>query len=195
MRELLGYHGEHRRHAGDAHALADNPATRAHDSSKHAAQDARKLRMLLDPEARKAARLAYQQKVEATEAEYAARHARPKPGEQSQAAERLRPKESEPDRTPLETRDVPASKIAGRWERPAEQEPKQRKPERSRLPKNDTAQLVAGYGVAIASLADAADLLPDRWDKVAASFVAAAVATVVWANRRWKDKHGHRPDD
>jgi hypothetical protein len=59
MRELHGYHGEHRRHARDAHAPADNSASRPRDAPGHAARDAIKPWILTNPEARKAARAAY----------------------------------------------------------------------------------------------------------------------------------------
>ena len=76
-----------------ADGYADGRAVRAHDGSRHAARDSLKLRMLLDPEARKAARLDYQKKVDAAQAEYTARHARPKPdsrgGDQRRGAVRL----------------------------------------------------------------------------------------------------------
>ena len=91
MRELHGWHSDRGRHARDAHTPADHPATRAHDSPKHAAHDAPKLRILLDPEFRKAERLKYQQKVEVAEAEYAARHAKPKANDQARTPEQLKP--------------------------------------------------------------------------------------------------------
>jgi hypothetical protein len=43
--------------------------------------------------------------------------------------------------------------------------------------------------------ADALNVLPGKWDAVAASFLGAAVASVAWGNRRWKDRHGSRPED
>lgn len=81
-----------------ADGYADGRAVRAHDGSRHAARDSLKLRMLLDPEARKAARLDYQKKVDAAQAEYTARHARPKPdsrgGDQRRGAEQLKTQET-----------------------------------------------------------------------------------------------------
>lgn len=193
--ELHGYHGEHRRHAHDVRTPGDNPAAPAHDSPKHAAQDALKLRMLLDPEARKAARLAYQQKVAAAEADYVARHVKPNGRDRARTPEQLKPQETRPEHAPAETRDKPAGKIADR-EKPLDRQREERRtPERSRLPANDTTQLVAGIGVALSSVADAVNVLPGRWDAVAASILGAAVAGVAWGNRRWKDKHGNRPED
>jgi hypothetical protein len=195
MRELHGWHGDHGRHARDTHAPADSPVTRTHDSPKHAAHDTPKLRMLLDPEARKAARAAYQQKVEAAEAEYVGRHARPRPGDQGRPPGQLEPGEPKPDRVSPEARDRPASEIAGRRKSLDWQREERRRPERSRLPGNETTQVVAGIGVTLSSVADALNVLPGRWDAVAASFLGAAVAGVAWGNKRWKDRHGHRPED
>jgi hypothetical protein len=170
MRELHGWHGD-RRHAPDA--AADAPAARAHDAPKY--------EVLRDPEVRKAEFFKYQKIVEAAEAKY--------------AAEQLKPKEAQPEHAPPETRDQPASRIAKQWEPLEDQREKRRRPERSRLPANDTTQMVAGIGIAVSSVADALNVLPGRWDAVAASFLGAAVAGVAWGNRRWKDKHGTRPED
>ena len=171
MRELHDWYGDRHRHARDA-------ATDAHP--KHAA-DSPQLRVLRDPEARKAEFFKYQKTVQ----EYEAKHAAAQP----------KPQEAKPEYTPPETRDKPASKIAERTKPPERQEQKQRKPERSRLPANDTTQMVAGIGIALSSVADALNVLPGKWDAVVASFLGAAVASVAWGNRRWKDKHGNRPED
>jgi hypothetical protein len=45
MRELHGYHGEHRRHAHDATAATDTPGRHAHDRT----HDAPNFKVLLDP--------------------------------------------------------------------------------------------------------------------------------------------------
>jgi hypothetical protein len=175
MRELHGYHGEHRRHAHDA--TADAPATHAHDGPKHAAQDALKLKMVTDPAARVAEHLRHRKVVEAYEAKH--------------ATGQLKPQEAKPEHAPPETRDKPASKIDERTKALEGQREDRRTPERSRLPKNDTAQMMAGYGIALASVADAVNILPGKWEAVLTGFLGAAVATVAWANRRWKDKHGN----
>ena len=111
------------------------------------------------------------------------------------AAEQAKPKEEQLEHAPVETRDKHASKIAEQGEPLASQREKQRRPERSRLPANDTTQMVAGIGIALSSVADALNVLPGRWDAVAASFLGAAVASAAWGNRRWKDRHGSRPED
>jgi len=172
MRELHAWHGD-RRHAPDA--TADTLASRGHDAPRHA--------VLRDPAERIAKHLEYQKVVAAAETEYAARH-RKLDG-------------ARPEHTPLEARDRPASKIAGRWDRPETQEQTQRKPERSRLPSNEATQAAAGASIFISSVIEAAGLLPGRWDAVAASFLGAVVAGVAWGNKRWKDRHGHghRPED
>src|SRR5580693_5716839 len=84
MRELHGRHEADRhphRHARDAAAAADAPAARAHDAPKHAAHDSLKLKMLLDPEARKAEFLKYQKAVRAYEARHAAGQGKPDGGD------------------------------------------------------------------------------------------------------------------
>lgn len=184
MRELHGWHerGDHARHARDVHAPADGRATRAYDSSKHAAHDALKRMMLSDPEARKAEVSRYRKLVDAA---YGPKH----------AAGQVKPQENQPEHAPPGARDRPADKIDQRTKELEGQQEDRRTPERSRLPRNDTAQMVAGYGIAIAAVADAVNILPGKWDAVLTGFAGAAVATVAWANRRWKEKHGHRPED
>lgn len=198
MRELHAAwheHGGRHRRGHDAIVSADSYLARVQDPPRHEAHDSLKLRMLLDPEARKAERLKYQQKVEATESAYAAKHAKPGSGDQRPAAEQPRSQEAKPEHAPLETRDGPVSRIDERTKPLDGQHEDRRTPERSRLPKNETAQMLAGYGIAIASVADAVNIMPGRWDAVFAGFIGAAVATVAWANGRWKEQHGHRPED
>lgn len=151
--------------------------------------------MLRDPEARKAARLAYQQKVEAAEAGYAARHARPAPGDRPRTPDQRGPREPDPEHAPPEPRDKPAGKIADRGKPSGRQREEGRTPERPRLPKTDTVDMLARNGLAVASVAVAFNLLPDSWEKVAASVAAAVIGNVAWANRRWKERHGNRPED
>lgn len=101
MRELHGRHEAERDPPRHAHnAVADTPGKHTHDSPKHAARDSPKLKMLLDPEARKAEHLRHRKTVEAYEAKHAA--GQPKP------------QEAKPEHAPPETRDKPASRIASR---------------------------------------------------------------------------------
>jgi len=137
--------------------------------------------MLLDPVARRAEHLRYRQSVEAYEAKH--------------AAGQLKPQEAKPEHVPHETRDKPTSEIAERRKPLERQREERRMPERSRLPAADTVQMVTGNGLAMAAVAVAFNVLPDTWDKVAASIFAAVVGNVAWGNRRWKDKHGNRPED
>jgi hypothetical protein len=198
MRELHAAwheHGGRHRRGHDAIGPADIRLARVHDSPTPEARDSPKLKMLLDPEARKAERLKYQQKVEATEAAYTAKHAKPGSGDRRQAPEQPGPQEARPEPAPPETRDKPASRIAERRDPLESQREEQRKPERSRLPSNEMSQAVAGVGVALSSVADALNVLPGRWDAVAASFLGAMVAGVAWGNKRWRDRHGNRPED
>lgn len=171
MRELRDWHGEHHRHARDAGADVH---------PKHAA-DPPRLRVLRDAEVRIAEALKHRNAVREYEAKHAAGHPKPQ--------------EAKPEHAPPENRDKPSSKIAERTKPPERQEQKQRKPERSRLPAADTAQMVAGNGLAIVSVAVFLNALPERWETVAASVLGAVVANVAWGNRRWKDKHGNRPED
>ena len=145
MRELDAWHGDRRHHAPDT--AADTPATRAHDSPKH--------EILRDPAVRIAKHLEYRKIAEAAQAEH--------------AAGQLKPAETRPEHEPPETRDKPASKIAERREPPENQEQKQRRPERPWLPSNETTQVAAGVGIFVSSIAEAVNILPGRWDAVAAS--------------------------
>jgi hypothetical protein len=97
MRELHGYHGEHRRHAHDATAATDTPGKHARDR----AHDAPKFKVLLDPEARKAEHLRYRKAVEAA---YEPKH----------IGDQLKPQEEKPEHGPPEARDKPAVGIARR---------------------------------------------------------------------------------
>jgi hypothetical protein len=200
MRELHGWHerGDHGRHARDAHASVDGHAARAHDGPRHAPHDSLKLRMLLDPEARKAALLDYRKKVGAAEVEYAARHPKPKPGDrgsdQSRAPERPRLQGPRPEHAPPETRDKPASKIAAREDRLESQEEERRKPQRSWIPRADMVQAVSNIGMVATAFAVALGDVPAKWDAVAASAVTAVVSNIAWANRRWEEKHGDRSE-
>jgi hypothetical protein len=194
MRELHGWHSDHGRHARDAHTPADHPATRAHDSPKHAAHDAPKLRILLDPEFRKAERLKYQQKVEAAEAEYAARHAKPKANDQARTPEQLKPQKPKPEHTPPETRDKPASKIAERRDPPESQREERRRPERSWMPRADVVRAITDIGTFATAIAVALGDASAKWDAVVVAGATTVVSNVAWANRRRKEKHGDRSE-
>ena len=151
MRELHAWHGD-RQHAADANA--DAPATM---HARHAPRHA----VLRNPADRVAEHLAYRKTVEAALAG---------------PAEQVKP-EARRERAPVELRDRPG-KISERWESLEDQDEKKRKPERSRLPSNETAQLVAGVSIAASSVADATSVLPGRWDAVAASALGAMVAGI-----------------
>jgi hypothetical protein len=199
MRELHGYHGEHRRHAHDAAAPTEasgrHARDRAHDAPKHASHDAPRFKILWDPEARKAEHLKYQQKVEAAEAEYAAKHAKPKPGDQVRVPGQRKPQEAKPEHALPETRDKPASAIGKRAIPEHREAHRQPRPERSRLPSNEAAQFVVSIGALASSVADAFGMIPARVDGIAAGTLAAVVAGVAWGNKRWKDRHGDRSKD
>ena len=208
MRELHGYHGEHRRHAHDAAAPTDahgkHARDRAHDAPNHMSHDSPKFKILLDPEARKAEHLKYQQKVEAAEAEYAARHAKPKPGDQTRAPEQRKPQEAKQEHAFPETRErsstdretkAALAEVDERTARLPDQAAKKQKPERSWLPRSDIVKAISDIGMLATAVAVALGDAPAKWDAVAASAVTAVVSNVAWANRRWKEKHGDRSED
>jgi hypothetical protein len=182
MRELRDWHGhgEHRpRHAHDA--TADTPAKHARDTPKHAAHDGLKLKMLLDPEFRKAEHLRYRKTVDAYEPKH--------------AAGKLKPQEAKPEQAPPETRDKPASAIAKRAIPEDREARRQAKPERSRLPSNEVAQFAVSVGALASNVADALGMISARADGLAIGTLAAIVAGVAWGNKRWKDVHGDRSKD
>jgi hypothetical protein len=180
MREVRGYHGEHRRHARDAHTPADNPATRPHDAPKQAAHDSLKLKML-DPAARVAEQLRYRKVVDES---YKPNH----------AAEQLRPQEAKPEQAPPETRDKPARRIASRDLPEHKQETRKRKPERSWLPSNETSQVVVSLDALFTVINASYHVVPGKVDAIGAAALGVVVAGVAWANKRWKDRHGNRPE-
>jgi hypothetical protein len=213
MRELHGYHGEHRRHArhaGDAihgrNATADAhigraPDAPARDSPERTAQDALKLEMLTNPEARKAAFLKNQRKIEAAESEYAARHAKSRPDDRDRPQpEAKRPhsqhelQERSPEHAPPETRDRPASKFEQRERSPEVQREDGRKPQRRWLPHADVVKAVTDVGTFATTIAVALGGASAKWEAVAATGAAAVVSNIIWANRRRKDKDGDRPE-
>lgn len=173
MRELDGWHGDRRR----------GPDAAVDGSAGHAPRTVL-IEILRDPEVQRAKQLEYDKKVREAYARYAA--------EQLKVHEA---KPEQPEHAPPENTDRPADKIAERRDRLESQEEERRRPERSRLPANETAQWALGIGVALSSLSDALNVLPAKWDAVAIGFLGAAVSGVAWGNKRWKDKHGNRPED
>jgi hypothetical protein len=181
MREPRDWHEAKRdapRHARDA--AADAPGKHARDSPKHEAHDSLKLKMLLDPAARKAEFFRYQRAVQEYEAKHVAGH--------------RQPQEAKPEHAPPETTDKPTSRIAKRREPADQQELKQARPQRSWVPRADVVQAISNIGMFATSFAVALNDIPAKWDAVAASGVAAVVANVALANRRWKEKHGDRSE-
>jgi hypothetical protein len=194
MRELHGYHGEHRRHAHDA--AADTPVTRAHDGPKHAAHDSLKQRMLLDPEARKAEHLKYRQKVEAAEAEYAARHAKPKTGDQSRAPEQLRPQEEKPEHASPETRDKPAAGIAGRRLEESNQTGDVAAREKPRFRDKALNFWTAASGFALTMTAEQFHLIPPGLASEISKAIEVTTLGIIWRQGdRTENRDGNRPKD
>ncbi|MGH3248660.1 MAG: hypothetical protein ACRDOI_20995 [Trebonia sp.] len=176
MHELHGWHGD-RRHAPDA--AADAPVTRARDAPKH--------EVLHDPEVRKAEFFKYHKIVEAAQAKYAAEQVKPREAQ----AERERPKIQERASEDRETKAALAEVDDRSAGLPA-QAAKGRKPERSWLPSNETTQFAVSIGALGTTVSDALNIMPGKWDAVAASALAAVVTGVAWGNKRWKDRHGDR---
>lgn len=210
MRELHDWHerGDHGRHARDAHAPADGHAARAPEGPRHAAHNSPKLRMLLDPAARIAEQLRYGETVAGYSPKHAADQRKPADRDvdqgvrQAQGSDRPRtsvtenrtPPEGRERRTPdRETRDALAE-VDQRTARLPEQSAKKQRPERSWLPRADTFKMLGGNSLALATIAVAAHLIPDTWERVGVTVVAAIAGNVTWANKRWKEKHGNRSE-
>jgi hypothetical protein len=97
---------------------------------------------------------------------------------------------ADPPRVP----DLPADGIAKRLASEQQEKARQRKPERSWLPSNETAQFTASIGALASVVADVVNFMPAKVDAIAASALAAVVTGVAWGNKRWKDKHGDRSE-
>jgi hypothetical protein len=194
MRELHGYHGEHRRHAHDA--ATDAPATRAHDGPKHASHDSPKLRMLLDPEARKTERLKYQQKVEAAESEYAGKHAKPKLADQGRAPEQFKSQEQKPRDAPPGTRDQPAPGIARRrLEEPNQAEDVAAR-EKPRFRDKALNFWTATSGLALTIGAEQFHLIPQGLASEISNAIGVAALGIIWRQgERTENRDGNRLKD
>jgi hypothetical protein len=186
MHELHGYHGEHRRHAHDATAATDASGKHARDRT----HDVPKFKVLLDPEARKAEHLRYRKAVDAA---YEPKH----------AADQLKPQEEKPEHAPPETCERPnadretraaLAEVDERTARLPDQAAKKQKPERPWLPRADMVKAISDIGMLGTAFAVALGDASARWDAVAAAAVTAIVSNVAWVNRRWKEKHGDRPE-
>lgn len=210
MRELHGYHGEHRRdqhsehsrhpldaaHARDAAQSRDGTADarpkNAYEALTPKAREALKLKMLTDPEARKAARLSQGKLVREA---YNPRHAAEQPNPQGPKPDHVPPETPERQRRTADRETNSAlAEVDERTARLPDQAAKKQKSERSWLPRADTFKMLGGNSLAIASIAVGTDLISDTWEKVGISVVAAIAGNVTWANRRWKEKHGNRSE-
>jgi hypothetical protein len=187
MREVHGGHDAERhphRHARDA--LADAPGKHARDH----AHNPRKLEILHDSAARIAETLRYRKVVQ----EYEAKHAVGQP----------KPQESKPEHASPEARERPSvdreikaalAEVDERTARLPDQAAKKRKPERPWLPRADMVKAISDVGLLVTTISVALGDASAKWDAVAAGAVTAVVSNVAWANRRWKEKHGDRPED
>ena len=124
--------------------------------------------------------------------------------EAKHAAGQPKPQESKPEHAPPETREHAAkdretkaalAEVDERTARLPVQAAKKEKPERSWLPRADMVKAISDIGMLATAIAVALGDASAKWDAVAAGAVAAVVSNVAWANRRWKEKHGDRPED
>jgi hypothetical protein len=119
----------------------------------------------------------------------------PGTGDQRQAApEQPRPQQAKPDHAPAEPRDKPAERIASRDLSEGKEEARRQKPERSWLPSNETSQVVVALDGLFTTVNASCHILPGKVDGIAAAALGVVVAGVAWANKRWKDKYGDRPE-
>jgi hypothetical protein len=174
MRELHDWHEAKR----DAPRHVRDSVVDVHP--KHAA-DPPRFQVLRDAQVRIAETLRYRNAVQEYEAKHAAGH--------------LKPQEAKPEHAPPENRDKPTSKLAKKWDSPESQQEERRRPERSWLPRADAVKAISDFGILATTIAVALGDAAARWDAVAAGAATAVVSNVAWANRRWKEKHGDRPED
>lgn len=169
MREL------HDRHARDGtHAAADVPRESVRDSHQVRREEP------FDAAARVAYALEYQRRVDAVYAAYEAKHAKPQ--------------DAQLEHVPADGADKPASRIAGR-DLPEDKEAAwKRKPERSWLPSSETSQVAVSLDALFSVINASYHIIPGKIDGIAAASLGVVVAGVAWANKRWKDKHGDRPE-
>jgi hypothetical protein len=203
MRELHGWHerGDHGRHARDAHAPADGRAARVHDGPRHAADSSLKLRMLLDPEARKAARLDYQKKVEAAEAEYAARHARPKPsdrgGDQRRGTEQLRPQETAAERKDAQSEAKAAlAEVDNRTLPKSTQVPDVAARQKNRVSDKDISYIAMVGSYIVKTAAEYVSVIPPHLaGDISGGLLVLAAGLVLRRERHRKDGNADRSKD
>jgi hypothetical protein len=183
MRELRDWHGhgEHRpRHAHDA--TADAPARHARDTPKHAAHDGLKLKMLLDPEFRKAEHLRYRKTVDAYEPKH--------------AAGKLKPQEAKPEQAPSETRDKPAAGIAKRRLEESNQVPDVAAKEKPRFKDKAVAFWAAASGWAVTTAADHLHVIPPGLASEIAGAIGVVALGILWRqSERTENRDGNRPKD
>jgi hypothetical protein len=155
----------------------DAPGKHARDH----AHNARKLEILSDPAARIAESLRLRKSVQEYEAKHAAGH--------------LKPQEAKPEHARLETRDNPTSKLAKKWHPPENQREERRPPERSWSPRAERVRANSDIGLLVVAVAVAIGYAPAKWEAVAVCAANAVVSHVALANKRWKEKHGDRPEE
>lgn len=175
MRELHGSHEGRHRHAHDA--TLDAPGKHARDHG----HNLRKLEIVSDSAARIAESLRLRKSVQEYEAKHAAAHPKPQ--------------EAKPEHAPLENRDKPTSQLAKKWHPPENQEAERRRPERSWPPRTERVRAISDVGLLATAVVVAIGYAPAKWEAVAVCAANAVVSHVALANKRWKEKHGDRPEE
>ena len=153
---------------------ADAPGRHVRDSHQPRREEA------FDAAARLACALEYRQRVDAVYAAYEAKHAKPQ--------------DARPDHALDVNADRPAARIADR-ELPEHKEGAwKRKQERSWLPSNEISQVAVSVDALFSVVNASYHVIPGKIEGIAAAALGVVVAGVAWANKRWKDKHGDRPE-
>ena len=174
MRE---FHSRHARDGADARA----DAFRDPDASHQHASDAGHPRheALHDAATRKAESQAYQRRVEV----YHARHAKPPSASEVQA-----------ERPPADLPDRPSSRIAARDMPEHKEAAGNRKRERPWLPSVEAGAIAVGVGNVYETVNAQYHFAPGRPDGIVVAVLGLLAAGAAWANKRWKDKNGDRPE-
>ena len=176
MRELHGWHG--RDGGDDGDSQPDEPHKRAREVPPP------RYEVVHDAAARRAYALEYRELSEAKDAAYRGRHARPP--EAQNAGDRLHH---------VDRADQSAPRIADRDVDSHREAERNRKPERSWLPSDKASQFIVSVDSLFTAVNAAYHIVPGKMDVIAAAAVGVVVSGIAWANERWKDKHGHRPED
>jgi hypothetical protein len=164
----------HARHGRDGGVQdLDMPVT-------HARGQSRSPEPIRDSETRIREALEYRERVDAVYAAY--------------KAGQLESHETRAERVVAESAEKPASRIDSRAISEHKEEARRQKPERSWLPSNETTQVAVSVSTLFSIISNVYHIMPDKPDAIAAGALGVVLSGVAWANKRWKDKHGDRPE-